>query len=47
MIECVFLACCSEVLIMGVTRMVEEVEEPQLGNRLPKGKLQEPYYDEE
>ena len=30
---------------MGGARMVEEVGEPKLGDELPEGKLQEPYYD--
>ena len=38
---------CSKVLTMEGVRMVEEVEEPKLGDRLPEGKLQEPYYDGE
>jgi hypothetical protein len=29
---------------MGGVRIMEEVEEPKLGGRLPEGKLQEPYY---
>jgi len=29
---------------MGGARMVEEVGELELGDRLPKGKLQEPFY---
>ena len=33
---------CSKVLIMGDARMVEEVGELELGDGLPKGKLQEP-----
>jgi hypothetical protein len=28
-------------------RMVKEVRGLELGDRLPEGKLQEPYYDEE
>jgi hypothetical protein len=32
---------------MEGARMLEEVEEPKLGDRLPEGKLQEPYYDGE
>ena len=35
---------CSEVLTMRGARMVKEVEEPKLGDGLPKGKLLEPYY---
>ena len=35
---------CSEVLIMGGVRMVEEVRELELGDGLPEGKLQEPFY---
>jgi len=27
--------------------MLEEIEEPEIGDGLPKGKLQEPYYDGE
>jgi hypothetical protein len=38
---------CSEVLTIGCARMVEEVKEPMLGEGLPEGKLQEPYYDGE
>ena len=38
---------CSEVLTMGGARMVEEVGELELGDGLPEGKLQEPYYDGE
>jgi hypothetical protein len=37
----------SKVLTMGGARMLEEVEEPKLGDGLPEGKLQEPYYDGE
>jgi hypothetical protein len=29
---------------MGGARMVKEVGELELGDRLPKGKLQEPFY---
>jgi hypothetical protein len=29
---------------MGGARMVEEVGDLELGNGLPKGKLQEPFY---
>ena len=36
---------CSEVLTMRDARMVEEVRELELGDGLPEGKLQEPYYD--
>jgi hypothetical protein len=32
---------------MGGVRMVEEVRELELGDGLPKGKLQEPYYEGE
>jgi hypothetical protein len=32
---------------MGGARMVEEVDGPKLGDGLPEGKLQEPYYGEE
>jgi hypothetical protein len=32
---------------MGGARMLEEVEELELGDGLPKEKLQEPYYDGE
>ena len=35
---------CSEVLTMGGARMVEEVEDLELGDRLPKEKLREPFY---
>ena len=35
---------CSKVLIMGGARMVEEVGYLELGDGLPKGKLQEPFY---
>ena len=38
---------CSEVLTMRDARMVEEVRELELGDGLPEGKLQEPYYDGE
>ena len=38
---------CSEVLTIGGARMLEEIEEPEIGDGLPKGKLQEPYYDGE
>ena len=38
---------CSKVLTMGGARMVEEVGELELGDGLPEGKLQEPYYDGE
>ena len=30
---------------MGVARMVEEVGDLKLGDGLPEGKLQEPFYD--
>ena len=36
---------CSKVLTMGGARMVEEVGELKLGDGLPEGKLQKPYYD--
>ena len=32
---------CSEVLTMGGVRIVEEVEELELGDELPEGKLHE------
>jgi hypothetical protein len=32
---------------MGNARMVKEVGELELGDGLPEGKLQEPYYDGE
>jgi hypothetical protein len=35
---------CSEVLTMGGARMVEEVGKLELGDGLPEGKPQEPYY---
>ena len=35
---------CSEVLTMWGARMVEEVGELELGDGLPFGKPQEPYY---
>ena len=35
---------CSKVLIMGGARMVEEVGYLELGDGLPEGKLQEPFY---
>ena len=35
---------CSEVLTMGDARMVEEVGDLKLGDRLPEGKLQVPFY---
>jgi hypothetical protein len=38
---------CSEVLTIGVARMVEVVEELELGDGLPGVKLQEPCYDGE
>ena len=37
----------SKVLTMGGARMVEEVRKLELGDGLPEGKLQEPYYDGE
>ena len=37
----------SEVLTMVGARMVEEEEELELGDGLPKEKLQEPYYNGE
>ena len=33
-----------EVLTMRGARMVREVVEPMLGDGLPEGKLQEPFY---
>ena len=36
---------CSEVLTIGGARMVEEVGDLELGDGLPKGKLEEPFYD--
>jgi hypothetical protein len=36
---------CSEVLIMGGAIMVEDEEELELGDGLPREKLQEPCYD--
>ena len=38
---------CSEVLTIGGATMVKEIGEPKLGDGLPEGKLQEPYYDGE
>ena len=38
---------CSEVFTMEGERMVEEVEEPKLGDGQPEEKLQEPFYDGE
>ena len=35
---------CSEVLTMGGARIVEEVGDLELGDGLPEGKLQEPFY---
>jgi hypothetical protein len=35
---------CFEVLTIGSARMVKEVMKPMLGEGLPKGKLQEPFY---
>jgi hypothetical protein len=35
---------CSEVLTIGGARMVDEVGDLELGDELPKGKLQEPFY---
>ena len=46
MIECVFLAWMLWSSYNGGATMVEE-EEPKLGDGLPEGKLQEPYYDGE
>ena len=37
----------AEVLTMGGARMVEAKGELELGDGLPEGKLQEPYYDGE
>ena len=36
---------CSEVLTIEGARMMEKVGELELGDGLPEGKLQEPYYD--
>ena len=35
---------CSEVLTMGGARMMEEVGGLELGDGLPEGKLQKPFY---
>ena len=35
---------CFEVLTIGIARMVEEVGGLKLGDGLPEGKLQEPFY---
>ena len=35
---------CSEVLTIGGARMVKEVRDLELGDGMPKRKLQEPFY---
>ena len=44
MIECVFLAWMLWSSYNGGARMVEEVEDLELGDELPERKLQEPFY---